>query len=314
MTSRDVVNCVQRLLRFRTGSADKNSIAGANRDVESLAPSPPERSVPSRAIKLGHTGTLDPMATGVLLIVAGSATRMVEYAHLLPKTYEAEFVLGVTSDTLDSTGTIQELPNARAILRGSIIAELAKWHGSIQQRPPKYSAVHVEGRRAYQLARRGSDFELPLRKVFIHSLELLDYEYPKYTLRVRCSTGTYIRSLGADIAIALGSSAIMSRLVRTQIGPFHLANCVNLVDLRSSRDIQEALLPPLGLLQDITKLQLDEQSCSKLRQGKMLEWDNPLQAENLSGAELAVIDLQDRPVAIVKLLHGLLRPVRVFNY
>lgn len=175
---------------------------------------------PLRPAKVGHAGTLDPLAAGVLVICVGAATRMIDYIHRLPKRYVATFRLGVTSPTLDLESDLTELPDPRIPARGELIAVLPKFTGTIDQRPPAFSALWVEGKRAYALARRGEAVELAARPVTIHALALVQYEYPTAVFDVTCSTGTYIRSLGRDIAEALGTSAVMTALTRTAIGPF----------------------------------------------------------------------------------------------
>ena len=305
MTSRDVVNRVQRLLR--TAQTFKSS----SRISEPDENSPPKSR---QFVKVGHTGTLDPMATGVLLLVVGQATRLVEYSHDLPKTYEAEFTLGLTSNTLDSTGQIQLISSAPTIGRQQLMAELQNWQGPIRQQPPKVSAVHIGGHRAYEMARKGIEFEVPTRVVTIHRLELMSFEFPRFVLRVQCSTGTYIRSLGADIATALGSGAVMSRLVRTEIGPFRLVDCVSLGALQSKKEIVQSLRPPLDLLQQMMQIKLEEVDCQSLRQGKKLRMDQVNRSfPGQDGQQAVAVDVGGRPVAIVLMAQGLIRPIRVFN-
>ncbi len=176
-----------------------------------------------RPDRVGHTGTLDPLAEGVLLLAIGHATRIVEFSHEWSKSYIATFELGKRSDTLDSTGEIEVCPAAAIPSRQEIETELQRWVGEVQQVPPLHSAINVAGKRAYRLARKGVDFELPARTIQIHRLDLLEYDYPRLRLEVDCGSGTYIRSLGRDIADGLGTSAIMVDLVRTRIGPFHWA-------------------------------------------------------------------------------------------
>jgi len=304
MTSRDCVNRVQKLIRpDRTRKNPTEDTVEGHSGVDGNV----------RAEKVGHTGTLDPMATGVLLVVVGQATRLVDYAHQLPKTYEADFLLGCTSDTLDTTGRIATLPNPPGISRLALQEALPNWLGSILQTPPHYSAVHVHGKRAYDLARRGEKFDIPPRATLIHELELLDFEYPLFTIRVRCSTGTYIRSLGSDMAAALGSGAVMSRLVRTEIGPYRLVDCARLDAFVSRQDIVRRLAPPLQLLGDLPKAMVDDVLCQRLRQGKMLTMDGPLDAlVDGDGQQAVIVDRWEQPVAIVAGADGQLRPIRVF--
>lgn len=193
--------------------------------------------------KIGHTGTLDPFATGLLVVLAGS------YSHLSPifmgldKRYLATLRLGVETDTLDPEGkVVKELPPPG---REAFEAALPGFRGPILQRPPAYSALHVDGKRAYELARAGTELELPARPVTIYGLELLDFEGDRARLSVSCSSGTYIRSLARDLGAASGSCASLSALERSSIGPFSLAEAVEAEDFDPDRDLR-ALDPGLA--------------------------------------------------------------------
>lgn len=198
-----------------------------------------------RGTKVGHAGTLDPLATGVLVIAVGKATRLIEYAQDGAKTYDGEFLLGRTSDTEDVEGTVAEIENAPEIPREALEAVLPLFLGSIMQRPPAYSAIQVDGQRSYDRARRGEQVELPPRPVRIDSIELLDFAHPRFELRVVCGKGTYIRSLGRNIGERLGSGAVMSNLRRTRVGAFAIEDAVALDRLRA-----EGVSPFLRPMQD----------------------------------------------------------------
>ncbi len=260
VTSRDVVIRVQRLVRPR---------------------------------KVGHAGTLDPLATGVLVIAIGQATRLVEYVQQMPKTYRATFLLGRTSDTEDIEGQVHELPDPPLPTAEQIRAALPQFVGTIDQVPPAYSALKVEGRRAYELARRGQTVELTARSIEIHSLELILYTYPALTLLVRCGSGTYIRSLGRDLARSLGTDAVMSALVREAIGPFVLAAAMdaNRLDLAT---FTANLQPPLLAVRDLPHLDVTESEARRLVVGQSIDnrWMRPL-------TEAAAVDEQGALVAIV---------------
>ncbi len=240
-TSRDVVNRVQRLVR----QAGK--------------------------FKVGHTGTLDPMATGVLLVAVGAATRLVEFAHEAIKHYRAEFQLGCRSDTLDTDGQVCKLDNAPRPTADQWRSASQKWIGRVRQVPPKYSAIQVDGRRAYERARAGQDFELPSRHVHIHSIKTVSFNYPHVTVDIACSAGTYVRSLGSDIAVDLGSDAVMSGLVRTAIEPLELSDCVSLAALESWQDVQRSLHPATVLVPAMPKIELTDQLCRDLRNGLVID-------------------------------------------
>ena len=158
-------------------------------------------------VKCGHAGTLDPLATGVLVICVGPATRLIQYVQRLPKQYRAVFQLGRESVTDDVEGEVELVAGAPEPTRAEIEAALPQFLGDILQRPPAHSAIKVDGQRAYDLARRGEEFELPARTISIYRLEVLRYEYPELELAIECGSGTYVRSLGRDLAAALGTAA-----------------------------------------------------------------------------------------------------------
>lgn len=177
--------------------------------------------------KVGHAGTLDPMATGVLPVFVGSATRAVSYAEAGDKEYIAGLRLGLATNTQDTSGEVLEQHPAESITRGQLEAVLARFTGEIQQVPPMYSAIKIGGQKLYELARKGQEIERPARTVTIHGLELLEPEEPggDWRLRVRCSKGTYVRTLCHDIGRALGCGGCMSSLRRTMAAGFTLAEC-----------------------------------------------------------------------------------------
>ncbi len=174
--------------------------------------------------KVGHAGTLDPMATGVLPVFVGSATRAVSYAEAGDKEYIAGLRLGLVTNTQDTSGEVLEQHPAEGITRGQLEAVLARFTGEIQQVPPMYSAIKIGGQKLYELARKGQEIERPARTVTIHGLELLE-PGGDWRLRVRCSKGTYVRTLCHDIGQALGCGGCMSSLRRTMAAGFTLAEC-----------------------------------------------------------------------------------------
>ncbi len=186
-----------------------------------------------RQLKVGHAGTLDPFATGLLVILLGDATKKAGDFLKLDKQYEATICLGKTSTTGDPEGEITEFTVPSSVRRQSsnrgsevwnqstredVERVLSKFRGNIQQRPPAYSAIKINGKRAYKLAREGREVEVPLRTVTIHSLEIVDYTYPELKIRTHVSSGTYIRSLAADIGVALETGAYCSELRRIRVG------------------------------------------------------------------------------------------------
>ncbi len=175
-----------------------------------------------RPAKVGHAGTLDPLATGVLVVCVGSATRLIEYVQRMPKSYVGTFLLGRQSTTEDIEGEVVELADPPVPVLEDILCAAKKLEGNILQRPPAFSALKINGRRAYKMARKGEEVKLQARPVSIHRIAVRSYEYPRLVLEVDCGSGTYIRSLGRDLAESLGTAAVMSGLVRTAIGKFDL--------------------------------------------------------------------------------------------
>ena len=180
-----------------------------------------------KRFKVGHAGTLDPLATGVLLLCTGKATKRIEELQAQTKEYEAEIMLGATTPSYDMEHPVNATYPYEHITEEAIREVLQGFMGEIAQRPPLFSACKVDGKRAYDLARKGSDMELAPKQIRIDSIELLSYELPRIRIRVVCGKGTYIRSLARDIGEALGSGAYLTALARTRIGEYKLADCIN---------------------------------------------------------------------------------------
>jgi tRNA pseudouridine55 synthase len=180
----------------------------------------------SKKIRVGHAGTLDPFATGLLIVLVGKETKNQDEYMKQDKEYEATLKLGFTSTTGDPEGTITEITNNKFQIPNidQITKILNSFLGEIEQTPPIYSAIKVDGKRAYKLAREGKTLVMKERKVTIHSLKIENYEYPELKIVVRCSSGTYIRSLAEDIGKALGTGAYLTALRRTKIGEFNIAD------------------------------------------------------------------------------------------
>lgn len=182
-----------------------------------------------KKVKVGHTGTLDPFATGLMILVTGKETKNAMQYTKLDKVYEATIHLGQTSSTGDPEGEITTVSSVQP-KRVDIEMALGKFTGAIQQRPPMFSAIKVDGQRAYKLAREGKEVEIPLRTVEIYSLELLDYVYPELKIRAHVSSGTYIRTLAQDIGQELGAGAYCTALRRTRVGEWDIADAKTLAD------------------------------------------------------------------------------------
>lgn len=183
-----------------------------------------------KKVKVGHTGTLDPFATGLLILCIGKETKNAMGYTKLDKVYEATIRLGQTSTTGDPEGEVTDV-NDRQPSLDEVKAAAAKFVGEITQRPPIYSAIKVDGQRAYDLARAGKDVEIPERQVTIHSLEVTDYAYPEVKIRTHVSSGTYIRTLAEDIGKALGTGAYCTQLRRTKVADWDVAHAQTLASL-----------------------------------------------------------------------------------
>ncbi len=181
-------------------------------------------------LKVGHTGTLDPFATGLMIIVTGKECRNAMAYTKLDKVYEATFRLGQTSTTGDPEGELMDVSTDQPSL-AAIAAVLPRFRGDIMQRPPAFSAIKINGERAYKLARKGEIVEIPERPVKIFELEIIDYTYPELRVRAHVSSGTYIRTLGEDIGAALGVGAYCTQLRRISIAEWNVADALTLGDL-----------------------------------------------------------------------------------
>ena len=190
--------------------------------------------------QVGHTGTLDPMATGVLVICVGVATRVSEYLLGHDKAYRATIRLGVETDTYDAIGQVVATQPVD-LQRAGIEAALAQFVGAIQQVPPMHSALKRDGQKLYELARAGIEVERAPRPVIMHAIDLIDYQAPDVTIDVRCSAGTYIRSLAHDLGAALGTGAHLIGLRRTVVGPFRLDQAIGLAEFEAAARDGEAI-------------------------------------------------------------------------
>lgn len=238
-----------------------------------------------RKTKVGHAGTLDPLATGVLVVAVGPATRLIRYSQEATKSYVGDFCLGLTSDTEDNTGVVKKVTDAAEISEDALLQTLNQFHGIIQQTPPQFSAVKVDGQRAYQVARAGGSVAIESRPARIDSIKLLKFDYPNFTLSIDCGKGTYVRTLGRDIAKALGSDAVMTDLQRTDVGDFTLDSAVSLESLADC-EIESVMLDPLLMVDSLKKVQLVDNDIVELRDGKKLtatDWNIPAEVIEVAG-------------------------------
>lgn len=259
-TSRDVVNRVQRLIR---------------------------------PTKVGHAGTLDPIATGVLAVCAGPATRLIQYLQQLPKQYVGTFLLGHSSESDDVEGPVTQVADAPIPTIQQIFKALPQFIGVVQQRPPIFSAIKVKGQRSYHLARTGQEVKLEARPVEIHDISVVRYDYPELVLGIACGSGTYIRSIGRDLAEAVGTTAVMSQLVRTAIGGLTVESALAFDDL-SLDSMQNNLFAPAIAIQHLPRLVLTDAEVVQLGNGLTIE--RPL--HGLTG-DIAGFDATGELIAIL---------------
>ena len=223
-----------------------------------------------RPKKVGHAGTLDPLATGVLVVAVGRATKLIQYVQQMPKQYVGTFELGKSSDTEDITGEIKEHQVSQAPSTEDLKKAVGQQVGSIMQRPPAFSALNVNGKRAYDLARKGEQVELKPRKIQVHEIEILEYDFPLLKLKIDCGSGTYIRSIGRDIGDVLGCGAVMTDLERTLIGEFTIDHAKKCDELDSAEKIEAALQPLSMACRQLPKVELDESQLKAISFGRKL--------------------------------------------
>jgi tRNA pseudouridine55 synthase len=231
--------------------------------------------------RVGHGGTLDPLATGVLPIAVGSATRLLQFLPT-PKAYRAKIRLGMTTNTDDLEGeAIQQCPT-QSVTRDQIAAALAAFQGQIRQVPPSYSAIQRDGKRLYELARKGKVVEVEPRTVEIFNIEVLDWQvegliFPELTLQIDCGPGTYIRAIARDLGAALQVGGTLAQLVRTQSCGFNLDSSVSLAELESQvADREVSFIEPVKALAHMASLTLEQTAAVRWTQGQIIQVDNAI--------------------------------------
>ena len=223
--------------------------------------------------RIGHTGTLDPRASGVLVVLIGPAVRLSEYLQTDSKRYEANIHLGATSDTYDSDGVIQSTGFEKTITEEQVLETIKQFTGEFEQIPPAYSAIKVQGERAYALARKGLEVKLPSRKVNVYSFDLVEYNPPEIAVDIFCSSGTYIRSIAHDIGKVLGCGAYLSGLRRTVSGHFSLRDAITLPDLQicfNEGTWYQYLIPAAESLGNMKEVPLDLDMEAEIRHGRRI--------------------------------------------
>lgn len=252
--------------------------------------------------RIGHGGTLDPMATGVLPVFVGRATRGVEFFEHAEKTYEATLRLGLTTDTEDTSGTVLE-ETPVALTEADLLAVLPQFRGQILQVPPMYSALKVNGQKLYELARKGKEVERKPRPITIHELELLEFSGNTARLRVRCSKGTYIRTLCKDIGQALGCGGCMAALRRTAAGEYGIAEAVPLQSLLEAEDPEEYLRPVDSMFRNYPAITLSAKQETRCRNGNSFTLkiaDGTYRVYSQSGEFLALSKVDSEIMSTIK--------------
>jgi tRNA pseudouridine55 synthase len=261
--------------------------------------------------RVGHAGTLDPLASGVLVVCLGWATRLASFLQERRKTYRARFLLGRTSNTDDVTGVVTEVSDASRPTRIQVEDALQLFVGEIMQVPPQFSAVHVGGRRAHSIARRGKRVSLEPRPVEVYNIRLIGYEFPNVDVEIECGSGTYIRSIARDLGSALGCGGLMSALVREQIGDFSCATAVTIEEV-SARPIADMLIPPLAAVAKLPRHTCTPIDCQQLIRGRPLLC--PAEFQCPAGGLAALVDAAGQLQALAEhdVSQNLLRPRQVF--
>jgi len=250
--------------------------------------------------RAGHTGTLDPRASGVLVVLIGPAVRLSEYVSASDKRYQATIRLGSTTNTYDAEGTITSTSYVENITEEEFNEILQQFVGEIEQTPPPYSAVKVKGRKAYELARKGEEVKLEPRMINVYSLEVLEWAPPETVIDVYCSSGTYVRSLANDLGEALGTGAHLIGLRRTKSGRFTLRDAVPLRRLRESFEVgnwYQYLIPAAEALADWPMIELDADQVELVRHGHRIpaekSEDGMVRAISEQGDLVALMELDE---------------------
>jgi tRNA pseudouridine55 synthase len=273
----------------------------------------------ANAAKAGHGGTLDPLATGVLPVALGEATKTMRYIVDGTKSYQFTLRWGIATDSDDADGEVIETSDARPEA-AAVRAVLPRFTGDIDQVPPRYSAIKVAGQRAYDLAREGESFDLEARTVFIEAIELVatpDADHAVF--EVICGPGAYMRGLGRDIARALGTVGHITALRRTRVGPFRVENAISLDELRSFADsaaVLQHLLPVETALDDIPALALTDSEARRLRSGQAVPLLRKMDLQRIAGlndGDTVLALGRGKPIALTRYAAGEVHPLRVLN-
>lgn len=266
--------------------------------------------------RVGHAGTLDPAASGVLPICIGMGTRVAEYLSESGKAYQAEITFGVVTDTYDAEGTIIRTANPANLTLTQIEEALPSFLGPQMQLPPRYSAIKIQGQAAYKRVRSGEEITLEPRPVTFYRLEIMAWHPPQLTLAVECSKGTYIRSLAYDLGERLGCGAYLSALIRTRSGPFQLSQSASLEQLAevcAQGTIAEYVFPIDSALQQYPALQLDATTLEHVLHGNAFHSDGPDQQPSANLARIYDSEGHLLAIAIWNAEQRIWQPKKVFH-
>lgn len=249
--------------------------------------------------RVGHTGTLDPFASGVLVLCVGAATRLARFIEAADKEYVAELVLGETTDTIDPTGELVARQDCSELSGEAVRQAAASFLGEFEQIPPRFSAVKVGGQRAYAKARRGEDFERKGRLVRVSSLEVTGFEpgpAARATLAIACSKGFYVRALARDLGQALSCPAMLAKLRRTRVGGFGQDRCLSLADLGSGDEARKRLLAMEAAVEALPKLELGPSEAARISSGQSIQQEtanNGVEVALTVGGRLVAVGIAD---------------------
>lgn len=263
--------------------------------------------------EVGHAGTLDPMAEGVLVCCSGRATRLVPYIQPLTKHYRGTILFGQTTDTQDAEGQVLEIHPASHLSLETVRMHVREFVGRIWQVPPMYSALRVGGRKLHELAREGKEVERPPRPITVYRFEITHFtpgEFPTASFEVECSSGTYVRTLAHDLGQALGVGAHLIQLTRTAVGHFRIEDARRLETLTDAKAIRSALIRPIDALPHLPRWKPNPASLERLLHGNFVQAEHPLWTP---GNFVIVTEDDERIALIARWLPPLLRPVRVIR-
>lgn len=260
--------------------------------------------------KIGHTGTLDPDAEGVLPVCLGKATKLCDLLTEKDKTYEAVMLLGIRTDTQDISGTVLEEKTTETVKEDDVRAAVEAFVGEYDQIPPMYSALKVQGKKLYELARQGIEVERKPRRVQIREIKILDMELPRVRMSVTCSKGTYIRTLCEDIGDKLGCGACMEKLLRTRVERFKIEDSLRLSRIQEIKEqgkLNEILLPIDEMFPELTRIMLNEETACAVKNGNIfceegISEKTPERETFLDGERVLVYDQNGKFIAIYQYL------------